>query len=107
MAELISTIDNVEDGRITWLEFMRWLIKEGYIRDIANDQRLFTFTLARLTEVTTFKAGQFSICQIHPITLDNASGKPQHLYIMVEDESAIVKIADETDLSKPLHKFEF
>lgn len=57
MKELTDTIDHVELDRITWQEFVNWLIKEGRIRNIANDQRLFTFTLARVTEEACFKMG--------------------------------------------------
>lgn len=35
--KLTDSIDHVEDDRITWQEFINWLIKEGMIRDIAND----------------------------------------------------------------------
>ena len=34
---LVESIDHVEDDRITWQEFGNWLIKEGVIRNIAND----------------------------------------------------------------------
>jgi hypothetical protein len=46
--DMVQTIDRVEDDRITWLEFANWMIKEGKIRNIANDQRLYTFTVARI-----------------------------------------------------------
>jgi hypothetical protein len=55
--ELIETVDHVEEGRVTWQEFVTWLIKEGRIRNIANDQRLFTFTTARIKEEAFFKMG--------------------------------------------------
>ena len=35
--ELVNSIDHVEEDRITWHEFVSWLIKEGRIRNIAND----------------------------------------------------------------------
>jgi hypothetical protein len=54
---LTKTVDHVEEGRITWLEFVTWLIKEGRVRDVANDQRLYTFTLARINEKAFFKIG--------------------------------------------------
>ncbi len=34
---LVESIDHVEDDRVTWQEFGNWLIKEGVIRNIAND----------------------------------------------------------------------
>jgi len=55
--ELVNNIDHEEDDRITWGEVVNWLIKEGRIKNIANDQRLFNFTLARLTESEHFKLG--------------------------------------------------
>ena len=35
--EMVNTIDKVEENRITWLEFATWMIKEGKVRNIAND----------------------------------------------------------------------
>lgn len=55
--ELVNNIDHEEDDRITWGEVVNWLIKEGRIKNIANDQRLFNFTLARLTEYEHYKLG--------------------------------------------------
>ena len=54
---LLESIDHIEDDRITWQEFVNWLIKEGVIRNIANDQRLFPFTLSRIREHRSFKLG--------------------------------------------------
>ena len=72
---LINTIDRVEEGRITWLEFANWMIKEGKVRNIANDQRLYTFTVARLVEHKQIKIGQYNIPKIEPIDVEPLSGK--------------------------------
>ena len=47
---LLSTLDHVDEEKVTWGEFMNWMTKEGILRNIANDQRLFTFTVTRLYE---------------------------------------------------------
>ncbi len=105
--KLTSTIDHVEEGRITWLEFMTWLIKEGRVRDVANDQRLFTFTLARIQEKAFFKIGQYNISKISSIDVEHPSGKVQHLCITVMDESRHVQIYDEENLQQSLYTFNF
>ena len=66
-------MDHVEDGRITWLELMTWLIKEGRVRDVANDQRLFTYTLARIYEKAFFKIGQYNIAKTTSLDVDGAT----------------------------------
>ena len=72
---LINTIDRVEEGRITWLEFANWMIKEGKVRNIANDQRLYTVTVARLVEHKNIKIGQYNIQKIEPSDVEPLSGK--------------------------------
>jgi hypothetical protein len=100
-------VDHVEDGWITWLEFMTWLIKEGRVRDVANDQRLFTFTLTRMCEKAFFKIGQYNIAKTTSIDVEHPSGKVQHLCICVQDESRHVQVYDEENLSKSLFTFDF
>ncbi len=80
---MVNTIDKVEENRITWLEFATWMIKEGKVRNIANDQRLYTFTVARIVEKAFFKIGQYNIPKMEPIDVEPLSGKVQHLYLVI------------------------
>lgn len=86
---------------------MTWLIKEGRVRDVANDQRLFTFTLARIYEKAFFKIGQYNIAKTTSLDVEHPSGKVQHLCICVQDESRHVQVYDEENLSKSLFTFDF
>ena len=45
---LVQSLDHVDEEKVTWAEFMNWLAKEGAVRGVANDQRLYAFTLTRL-----------------------------------------------------------
>ena len=105
--ELVNNIDHEEDDRITWGEVVNWLIKEGRIKNIANDQRLFNFTLARLTESEHFKLGQYNIPKILPIQVEHPSGKIQQLYLVLFDETCNLELFEERNFQKSIYKFEF
>ena len=34
---LLLTLDHIDQEKVTWAEFMKWLSLEGTIRNIAND----------------------------------------------------------------------
>ena len=46
----MQSLDHIDTEKVTWAEFMNWLAKEGIIRNIANDQRLYAFTITRIEE---------------------------------------------------------
>jgi len=48
-------MDRSDLEKVTWAEFLQWLLREGQVRDIANDQRLFNFPLARLQPAKSMK----------------------------------------------------
>ena len=48
---------------------MEWLEQEGRIRDIANDQRLFRFTIVRLKEKRNLKMKKQTVHLLHSICL--------------------------------------
>jgi hypothetical protein len=105
---MVQTIDRVEDGRITWMEFATWMIKEGRVRNIANDQRLFTFTVARIQETAFFRIQQYSIPRMEPIDVEPLSGKTMHLYLVIQDdENCSCQIFAETNMTKSLYTFDF
>jgi len=104
---LVESIDHIEADRVTWQEFVSWLIKEGVIRNIANDQRLFPFTLCRIRETRACKLGQYHVARMDHVDVDHPSGKVQHLYLVIHEEHSTMHLVDEVNLGKPVYTFDF
>ena len=100
-------LDHVEESKVTWAEFMNWLAKEGIIRDIANDHRLFPFTLTRLQECETYQMKQHLVRHMLPIEVAEFEKGRKECYYLIVYDSREVELVREENIEEQVMPFWF
>eukprot|EP00347_Sterkiella_histriomuscorum_P020047 403339298 len=100
--KLMQTLDHVDTEKVTWAEFMNWLAKEGIIRNIANDQRLYAFSITRIEEENTYIMKQMQVQNMVNIEVEDGFN-----FFLVVYENREVDLVKQKNLDQKVYSFKF
>ncbi|CDW86843.1 UNKNOWN [Stylonychia lemnae] len=98
----MQTLDHIDEDKVTWAEFMNWLSKEGTIRNIANDQRLYAFTITRIEEEQEYLMRQMQVQKLASLNVEDNFN-----FVLLVYENREVVLASQNDLNHKVFQFKF